>query len=284
MKKRALLIAVLLLILTTVRAAYFEYLPYTITQPDGKSINCFVSGDEFFNWIHDKEGYTIIQAPDGYFYYAVQDGDLIRPSGYLANTINPASAGLNKWVKISKKEYQRRVDLMFSYRKSGKNVPENAPQSGIINNLVVYIRFSDDSEYTTTRQVFDDKFNPETGVSLKSYYNEVSYNNLTISSTHYPDCALTTNLSYQDTHPRNYFKPYNATTNPTGYNNDSEKASREHTLLASAINWINSYSPVSSSLNLDGDNDNNVDNVCFIVKGSNGGWNELLWAHRWSLS
>ena len=283
MKKRTLLISALLFILTLARADYFERLPYTITQPDGKTISCFVSGDEFFNWIHDQEGYTIIQAPDGYYYYAEQDGDLLKPSKYLVNSVNPASVGLIKWTKISKKEYQRRYDEMFSYKKGGKSGPDNAPQTGTLNNLVVYIRFSDDGEFTTTRQAFDDKLNPATGVALKSYYNEVSYNNLTISSTHYPACALTTNLSYQDLHSRNYFQPYNATTNPTGYNGDTEKTSREHALLAAAINWINTNSPVPASLNIDADGDNNVDNVCFIVRGSNGAWNDLLWAHRWTL-
>ncbi|MBE3085929.1 MAG: M6 family metalloprotease domain-containing protein, partial [Bacteroidetes bacterium] len=283
MKKRALLISALLLILTIVRAAYFEKLPYTITQPDGKTISCFVSGDEFFNWIHDEKGYTIIQAPNGYYYYAEQNGDLLQPSKYLVNSVDPTSIGLRKWTKISKKEYQRIHDAMFRYIATSKNGPGNAPQSGTLNNLVIYIRFSDDTEFTTTRQAYDDKFNPITGVTLKSYFKEVSYDNLTISNTHYPACALTTNLSYQDLHPRNYFRPYNATTNPTGYNGDAEKTTREHTLLADAINWININSPVSATLNIDGDGDNNVDNVCFVVKGSNGAWNDLLWTHRWAL-
>jgi M6 family metalloprotease-like protein len=264
-------------------AAYFEFLPYTITQPDGTVINCFVSGDEFFNWIHDKDGYTIIQAPDGYYYYGEQDGDLVKPSKYRVNSIIPSNKGIGTWIKISLKEYQRRKESMFSYRNVGKGLPENAPQTGTLNNIVVYIRFSDDTEFSAQRQAFDDKFNLSSGVSLRSYYMEVSYSNLTISSTHYPPCPMTTNLSYQDSHPRAYFQPYNATTNPTGYNTDTEKTSREHTLLASAINWINQNYPVPSSLNIDGDNDGMVDNVCFIIRGSNGAWNDLLWAHRWSL-
>jgi M6 family metalloprotease-like protein len=285
MKKRALLISSLLFILTIVRAAYFEYLPYSITQPDGKTISCFVSGDEFFNWIHDQEGYTIIQAPDGYYYYAEQYGDLVKPSKYLVNSINPANVGLPKWVKISVKEYQRKRDAMFLYKK-GKNGPENVPQTGTFNNLVVYIRFSDDTEFTSTRQTYDDKFNLTTGVSMKSYYTEVSYNNLTISSTHYPACAMNTNLSFQDSHTRSYFQPYNETTNPTGYSttdNDAQRTTREHALLVAAINWINANSPVPTSLNIDGDNDGHVDNVCFLIRGSSGAWNSLLWSHRWAL-
>ena len=284
MKKRTLLVLALFFHLTIiVTAAYFEYLPYTIKQPDGTIISCFVSGDEFFNWIHDQDGYTIIQAPDGYYYYGEQDGDLVKPSKYLVNSVIPGNKGLGKWIKISLKEYQRRKDVVFSYKEGGKGLPDNAPKSGTLNNIVVYIRFSDDTEFSTIRQSFDDKFNLSTGVALRSYYTEVSYNNLTINSTHYPPCAMSTNFSYQDSHPRAYFQPYNATANPTGYNGDTEKTSREHTLLANAINWINLNYPVSASLNIDGDNDNMVDNVCFIIRGSNGAWNDLLWAHRWAL-
>jgi M6 family metalloprotease-like protein len=283
MRKRVFLTSALLFIILMARAAHYENIPYSIMQPDGKTISCFVSGDEFFNWIHDQEGYTIIQAPDGYYYYAEQAGDLLKPSKYLANSVNPASVGLIKWAKISLMEYQRRKDAMYSYKKGAKGLPENAPQTGTLNNLAVYIRFSDDTEFSSTRQSFDDKLNLATGVSLKSYYREVSYNNLTISTTHYPACALTTNLSFQDSHPRSYFQPYNATTNTNGYSTDAERMTREHTLLVAAITWINTNSPVPASLNIDGDGDNSVDNVCFIVKGGNGSWNELLWAHRWSL-
>ncbi len=283
MKKRALLISVLLLILIIAKAAYFERLPYTITQPNGEIISCFVSGDEFFNWTHDEEGYTIIQAPNGYYYYGIQEGDIVIPTSYLVNSVNPATVGLSKWAKISKKEYKRRHDDMFSHETAKNGVPSKAPHSGTLNNLVVYIRFSDDTEFATTRQTYDNKFNPTIGNTLKAYYQEVSYNNLTISSTHYPACALTTNLSYQDSHARSYFQPFNATTNTNGYVGSTEKRLREHQLLADAINWINTNSAVPSSLNIDGDVDNNVDNVCFIIKGGNGGWNDLLWAHRWSL-
>jgi hypothetical protein len=99
--KKIILSFVFLFVFLTAKSAYFERLPYIITQPNGKTINCFVSGDEFFNWIHDDEGYTIIQASDGYYYYAIQDGDFLKPSQYIANTVNPASIGLKKLTKIS---------------------------------------------------------------------------------------------------------------------------------------------------------------------------------------
>ncbi len=283
MRRLSLVIVGIILILSATEAAWFDYLPHKIKQPDGEIIDCFVSGDEFFNWIHDKDGYTIIQAGDGYFYYAVRERDILVPSEYRVNSVDPAKAGLRKWEKISEDEYRQRYDEMFSYKLDTKDEPENAPLTGTLNNIVIYIRFQDDTEFTTTRQVFDEKFNPAAGVSVKSYYKEVSYGKLELSSTHYPACAMTVNLSYQDSHVRSYFQPYNETTNPGGYTDDSQKMAREHTLLADAITWINANSPVPSSLAIDNDLNNYVDNVCFIIKGEQGAWNDLLWAHRWAL-
>lgn len=33
--------------------------PYVIQQPNGEIIDCFMSGDEYFNYIHDADGYLI---------------------------------------------------------------------------------------------------------------------------------------------------------------------------------------------------------------------------------
>ncbi|MDD4603343.1 MAG: M6 family metalloprotease domain-containing protein [Bacteroidales bacterium] len=280
MKKRSCLLIVILALTSLVcNAAYYSNLPYQITQPNGELINCFVSGDEYFNWLHDKDGFTIIQANDGYFYYGEISGDVVKPTKYLVGKVNPSQVGLKKWAKISLKEYNKRKDFYTNNVDQSKR----APHLGTMNNLVVYIRFNDDTEFTTTRQNYDNLFNPVTGKTLRSYYSEVSYQSFTLSSTHYPSCDMTINLSYKDTHNRNYFQPYNAVTNPEGYNGDQQRSLREHTLLKDAITWINANSPIPPDLNIDGDNDGNVDNVCFIIRGSNGAWAELLWAHRWAL-
>ena len=280
MKKRLLLlIAIAITFISFSTASVVRNEPYQVQQPDGAIINCFISGDEYFNWLHDADGYTIIQAADGYYYYGIRQGDIVVPSSYKVSEVNPESVGLRKWAKISNAEYRRIKNNQLT--DGGASV--TAPHTGTMNNIAVYIKFSDDSEFTTTRQTYDDLFNMPTGVSLKSYYTEVSYNLFTISSTHYPACAMTTNLSYTDSHPRSYFQPYNATTNPNGYSNDDQRTSREHALLRDAVNWINANSPVPAGLNIDGDNDGYVDNVCFIVRGDHGAWASLLWAHRWVL-
>lgn len=278
-KQLLLLLGFLLLIISFSNASVIRNHPYQVTQPDGTIIHCLVSGDEYFNWLHDANGFTIIQAEDGYYYYGIRQGDIVVPSQYRVNQVDPESVGLRKWAKVSRNEYER----LRSQYQTDNNSSVMAPHTGTMNNLVVYIKFADDSEFATTRQTYDDLFNLPTGTSLKSYYTEVSYNQFTISSTHYPACAMTSNLSYTDTHNRSYFQPYNATTNPGGYSNDNERRLREHGLLRDAVNWINANSPVPSGLNIDGDNDGYVDNVCFIVRGDHGAWASLLWAHRWVL-
>jgi M6 family metalloprotease-like protein len=281
--KKLLTLNFLVLIMITAFAAPFKNLPYTIYQPDGTTIECFVSGDEYFNWIHDAEGYSIKKGKDGYYYYATKLDNNIITSQYVVNSVNPKDVGLSKWTKISRDDYMKRrklYDIPLDKQKATK-----APHVGTLNNIVIYIRFSGEDEISTTREAYDIKLNGETGESLKDYYNEVSYNQLTITSTHYPsnDNPTTTNTSYEDSHERSYFQPYDETLNPEGYDGDTERRQREHRLLVDAVEWVNANAPIPDDLNIDGDNDGYVDNICFMINGVSGEWAELLWAHRWSL-
>ncbi|NOQ25045.1 MAG: M6 family metalloprotease domain-containing protein [Bacteroidales bacterium] len=281
MKKFLLLLTFCILFIGAFSAP-FKFLPHKITQPDGKVIECYLSGDEFFNWIHDENGFSIIKGSDGYYYYAKKEKEKITASSYRVNSVNPEKiTELKKWTIISKDEYIKKRDF---YNIPSKNEISNAPHAGQFNNIVIYIRFSGESEITTPRQEYDDNLNSETSNSLKSYFTEVSYNQLTINSTHYPDCAnpTTANASYEDSHSRSYFQPYDVSTNPDGYTDDNS-IDREHQLLVDAVTWVNNNNPIDAALNLDGDNDGKVDNVCFMIQGNSGEWAELLWAHRWSL-
>ncbi|MBN2460943.1 MAG: M6 family metalloprotease domain-containing protein, partial [Candidatus Cloacimonetes bacterium] len=277
--KKILIFLIISLHFIILNGAFLENIPMTIIQPDGETFSCFASGDEFFNRLHDEEGFTIIQSSeDGYYYYAIWNGEQIVASVFRVGSIEPAAAGLMPNLMIPATEYQARRKRYLSHVTSSR-----APTSGTINNIVVYIRFSNQTEFSYTREFYDLKFNDDTlgAESMYSYYQEVSYNVLTIDSYHYPVCELDTNLSYQDSHPRGYFSPYNPVTNPIGYENDTQKTQREHQLLADAIAFIACEVPVD--LDLDGDSDGEVDNVCFIIRGGNDGWSDLLWAHRWVL-
>ncbi|HNX00854.1 MAG TPA: M6 family metalloprotease domain-containing protein [Candidatus Cloacimonadota bacterium] len=279
-RKRGILFLLLLLVLTSpLWSAYLTNMPVTVKQPDGTELQCYASGDEYFNWLHDKNNYTIIQSPTtGYYMYAVKNGNEVVAGTIIAGRENPASKGLVPNVKISNEEYQSRRQTMFQ-------VPgtRNAPTTGTINNLVVFIRFSGESEFTQTLATYNGWFNSNT-VSEKNYFLEASYNQLTVNTTFYPPAVGGYVVSYQDSHARGYYQPYNATTNTIGYSggdDGTERATREFSLLESATNAVSAQIP--SGLNIDADNDGNVDNVVYVVSGSAGAWASLLWPHRWAI-
>jgi M6 family metalloprotease-like protein len=266
---------------TTSHAAYLRNVPITLAQPDGETLSLFASGDEHYNWLHDQSGYVILQNQAGvYVYGRLEDGRIVG-SNFRVNTVAPDSVGLTPNIKPDVATLKAKIDASLAQQQLAR--ANASPTTGTVNNLVVFIRFSDQSEFTSTSADFDTIFNASaTGAtSLYAYYREVSYQQLSISSTYYPSPGATV-LSYQDSNPRNYYRIYNASTNPTGYATEDERRVREHALLANALNAVKSGVPVG--LNIDGDNDGLVDSVSFIVRGGSDAWNNLLWPHMWSLS
>lgn len=287
------------LIAENIFAAYLTDAPQTITQPDGTVIECFATGDEFYNWLHDADGFTIIRDDSGYYVYAdKKDGELVS-SELVVGKDKPKDKNLKPKINLDADKIGKiRVDRANKMKppkpgsQPGDDVavdqmdsgPEAAPTTGTINNIVVFISFADQIEYTDSISDYDDAFNKNDtpqAVSMINYFQEASYNQLTVSSTFYPAPSGGVVVSYQDSHDRAYFEIYHAANNPAGYNGDTEREIREHQLLVDAVNAVSSSIP--SELNIDGDNDGRVDNVCFIIKGSTEGWSHLLWPHRWAL-
>ncbi|MCX6345737.1 MAG: M6 family metalloprotease domain-containing protein, partial [Armatimonadetes bacterium] len=278
---KATAIVIMLVLSGAANAAYLTNMPHIITQPDKSIVNCLVSGDEFYNWIHDADGYVIVQDhSDGWFVYATLAGGDVVGTQYVVGSVKPADVGLTPNIKPSVQKLQTLKAALFTLPMGMDSQP--APQSGAINNIAIYIRFSDDTEFTDAASSYNTIFNSTTSgtSSMRNYFWETSYNVLTINTTFYPTPGGATVVSYQDTNPRAYYLPYDATTNPIGYT-EANNASREHTLLANAVNAVKSQIP--TGLNVDADNDGEVDNVCFIVKGATSNWGTLLWPHAWFL-
>jgi M6 family metalloprotease-like protein len=278
--KKLIIITVIITICQLLSAAWLTNEPMTVYQPDGTKIECFASGDEFHNWLHDKDNYTIIQnQKTGNWVWAVNKGTQLVATDYRVDKTNPVFLNIQPKANISNDEYMAKRKKFLD---TTKDMPSKAPTQGIINNLVVFIRFSNENEFNQNVSVYDYMLNDSTatGNSMKNYFKEVSYQTLNVNSTFYPyPDANNLVVSYQDIHPRSYFLPY-STSNPDGYQDD-ERTEREHKLLKRASEAIASLVP--TSINLDGDDDGRVDNVCFVIKGSPGAWADLLWPHRWSL-
>ncbi|MEJ2595235.1 MAG: M6 family metalloprotease domain-containing protein [bacterium] len=286
---RGILFFTVLILHLSLSAAYLKFVPQTVTQPDGTVFQCYASGDEFYNWLHDENGYTILQHPeDGYYYFAILSGNTLSPSNYRADLTNPAAAGLEPWINIDASEMiQIREQFMreeMKTRPEREGYPSTAVASEFdeINNIVVYIRFSNQPEYLTDTMYYHNMYNSdEPGYnSMKNYFRDVSYGELDMPSWFYPVPEGNHVISYQDENPRNYYMPYNAVTNPEGYQGN-QRTQREHALLKRAVEYINDQVP--ESINLDDNNDGFVDNVIFVIKGEPTAWSTLLWPHRWVL-
>ena len=70
-----------------------------------------------------------------------------------------------------------------------------------LNSIVVC-----ENEFNSPRSYHDAFFNDSDGPSMYHYFKEVSYELLNVNTHHYPQCDLSTNLSYQDQYDRNYYK------------------------------------------------------------------------------
>jgi len=129
-------------------AALLRNVPVKVKQPDGAILNCLASGDEFYNWLHDKDGYTILRNPStGFLVYANKvDGKLV-PTEFIAGRTDVRTleqAGIRQKLLDEPKPREKRVSV-------AQDEPiVNVPQTGTINNLVVYIRFSDQEDFSGT--------------------------------------------------------------------------------------------------------------------------------------
>jgi M6 family metalloprotease-like protein len=274
MKKHFIFLVFLVLILPNfIFGAFLRNIPVKKVQPDGAVIQCFASGDEFYNWLHDENNYTIVKNPEtGYYVYAIIQNEKITPSDYIVGRTDPESMNLEPGVNI------------FPDRSLLKSAQHEdilrAPSKGNYNNIVIFIRFADQTEFNEPVSEYDEFFNGNDN-SLNDYFKEISGNQLNITSTFYPAPANNLVVSWQDQYVRDYYVIYDETTNPIGYK-EGEDTEREHTLLANAINAVKPAIE-ASGLEFDSDNDGYIDNICFIVQGNVEGWNDLLWPHKWAL-
>ncbi|MRR09466.1 M6 family metalloprotease domain-containing protein, partial [bacterium] len=283
MKRLALPLVLLAALALPAAAVYLENVPTTLTQPDGSAVACLIDGDEFFHRVHDAAGYTIIRnEASGWYVYAARQGDDLVPTTLAAGRDDAARLGLAKGLlPAPAKLREARNALPYMANKGAKT-----PPTGTINNLVVFIRFKDQTEFADSSVKFDRTFNNTTAGynSLRNYFQEASYGTLTVSTTFYP-IPGTFLVSFQDTFNRSYYCPYDAATAPDGYTGDPQnspqRTAREHALLKSAVDAIASQVP--SGLDIDADDDGYVDNICFVVRGSTTAWATLLWSHRWAL-
>ncbi len=283
--KKHILISIFLLLSSYISySAYLENYPVELIQPNGSTFKCFASGDEFYNFLHTEDGFVIKQADDGYFYFAEKINDAIVPSIYRIQEHNPNLLKLQKWVKpdisIVRENFANHNQIKeIAFKRKENQIPyTQITKSGKVNNLVIFVTFSDQKEFVDSIGKYDKLMNNEESISMRNYYRLASYNQFDVE-THFCPISEDNIVSIKYEKSRDYFTPYNATTNPNGYKRYGDRYERERELLDYVIDKASiEYTDVD--VDFDSDDDNRIDNIVFIIRGKAEGWSELLWPHR----
>ncbi|MFA5778629.1 MAG: M6 family metalloprotease domain-containing protein [Elusimicrobiota bacterium] len=153
-----------------------------ITQPDGTSFHARQFGDEYYSRVETADGYTVMKNKAGWWCYASQD-----TAGQLYPTIDVAgksSPGIKKHLSVRRDLIMQNRLLKSRARKSAhlRKIAQLAT-SGETSAVVILINFSDTTGLLTpATYYFQLLFSTPTG-SMRNYYEEVSYNNFTVTGT-----------------------------------------------------------------------------------------------------
>jgi len=161
--------------------------------------------------------------------------------------------------------------------------------TGDLQNLVCFVRFADEAEtdqesgkkaFEYAPSFYETLFNGEADGdnSVYAYFRRSSYGQLSWRSSFWPLLTGSQVSSLQVSRPRTYYEEKSSVA-PDGYEDETEKANRELTLVTEICNLLNSQ--LTDDIVVDQNGDDIVDNLTIVLSnGSEIGNRHLLWPHR----
>ena len=150
------------IIVFTAKAAYFEHVSINVTQPNGVQLSLFITGDEYYRRVYDANNYTVVMNPlTGYYVYAELSNDSLVPGNQVVGQKDKIPAGLVPGLDISARKKIEKRNAYWADVPPKVSLTDNptASTTGTLNNLVVFIRFSDQTEFSTSLTTYDNMFN-----------------------------------------------------------------------------------------------------------------------------
>ncbi|MDO8805377.1 MAG: M6 family metalloprotease domain-containing protein [Elusimicrobiota bacterium] len=259
-------------------------------QPDGKKIKLSLRGDEFHKWHEDAKGYTVLKekATRNWVYAEKGIGGTLKAGIHKVGAADPELLKLPKRLVDAEKaslarKRQAAANPSPAYQVSGARTvtgikPFSAPSrtpilSGTMRNLVILARFSDQGESYPLSQ-FNSLFNDIGYIydgalgSVKDYFRQVSYNQLTVQSTVSNWVTLPNTAAYY------------------GANDGDGYDVRPRQMVIDAINALDAAGFDFSTV--DGNGDGQVDGLTIIHSGRAEEWGgnntDYIWSHQWGLA
>ena len=117
--KLLLLFVSMMVSFNSLQSAFIKDWPQDIKQPDGTVRHCFTSGDEFYSWLHDKDGFTILQnETSGWYVYADKINGRLVTTGLKVGINNPQEKGLTKGLITDRSIIEKDSEPFIKTRQS----------------------------------------------------------------------------------------------------------------------------------------------------------------------
>ena len=256
-----------------------------VMQPNGDTIFVSLKGDEYGSWYEDAKGDIIALNNDKYWVYvAIENGNMIQTNQIVSQTSTPMSINRDSVFKyiIQKREYNyinKTVSLeeqANSRAITGKNA--SLPTKGVQKILTVLVQFTDvkfqdqngiNQEITKMMNQVNYRHPGQDSItgSLRDFYLEASYNQLTIDATVIGPFTVSHNRAYY------------------GGNSTSGEDIRPQALAREVMSNIANLIDVSQ---YDNNNDGWVECIHILYAGQGedlfGVTSDAIWPHRWSLN
>ena len=256
-----------------------------IVQPSGDTLWSRLQGDEFYHWRSTVDGHVIMRDSNHCFYYAQIAGDtILQPSTIIAHNVedrtplereylNLFSGSVKDFIfsEIQKAHMIEQSDTtLIPHAQYAASNTQKQPVIGTRKVLTILVEF-EDRPFSLEKAEFDSLMNQRSDVvglnygSVRQYYQENSYGQLTIESTVIGPIEISGSYTkYQQKNEDNYINTKQ--------------------LVRRAIDQAKDMVDFST---LDGDNDGHVDCVHIVYAGSlymNSSTDIFIWPHKGEVS
>ncbi len=256
-----------------------------VMQPDGKEITLYFYGDEVYSYMCDEDGNVVVQNDEGYYVYANLTDGVITATDYVCGNSGHGGTGGAVTSFLAAEDIPGEI-IENAYRNSrfsndsaslaSMDYADKSFNGMEINNIVVFINFSDTSYTKKQKSYYENLFNLNSD-SVKNYYNEISYGKIGVNSVFYPNSSSSLILTYEDINNSGYYSAKNY-----GYS-AQEQLNREQAMFKRALEYVKDEIP--QDLDIDKNNDGFIDMITFVLPGRIvSGSNQVCWPHEWEFS